>query len=204
VYLPDGTPYRATVSAIYARSLATGDLLVPAAVVAGHTGAAAGFGQILVTGGNIRELPGLRVTSRAVANAQSALAASQNGFANNLILSVLALLAAVALVNTLVVSTTQRRRVLRLLGRVGATRGQVVAMFGWHAMFVTVTGLVAGAAAGAVTMLTVTRAVTGSWTPFIALGPAAALVTGVAAITAAAVLIPVLLMARREPALAAV
>jgi len=204
VYLPDGTPYRATVSAIYARSLATGDLIVPAAVVAGHTGAAAGFGQILVTGGNVRnQLPGLPVTSRAVANAQSALAASQNGFANNLILSVLALLAGVALVNTLVVSTTQRRRVLRLLGRVGATRRQVVAMFGWHALFVTVTGLIAGAAAGAVTMLTVTRAVTGSWTPFIALGPAAVLVAGVAAITAAAVLIPVMLMACREPALAA-
>jgi putative ABC transport system permease protein len=204
VYLPDGTPYRATVSAIYARSLATGDLLIPAAVVAGHTGAAAGFGQILVTGGNVgKQLPGLLVTSRAVANAQSALAASQNGFANNLILSVLALLAGVALVNTLVVSTTQRRRVLRLLGRVGATRGQVVAMFGWHALFVTVTGLIAGAAAGAVTMLTVTRAVTGSWTPFIAFGPAAGLVAGVGAITAAAVLIPVLVMARREPALAA-
>ena len=210
VYLPDGTPYRATVSAIYARSLATGDLLIPAAVVAGHTGAAAGFGQILVTSGNAKDLaafaaahPGLRVTSRAVANAQSAQAAAQNGFANDLILSVLALLAGVALVNTLVVSTTQRRRALRLLGRVGATRGQVVAMFGWHVLFVTVTGLVAGAAAGAVTMLTVTRAVTGSWTPFIGLGPAAALVAGVAAITAAAVLIPVQVMVRREPALAA-
>jgi putative ABC transport system permease protein len=210
VYLPDGAPYRATVSAIYARSLATGDLLIPAVVVAGHTGAAASFSQILVTGGNPRDMaglataaPGLHVTSRAVANAQSALAASQNGFANNLILAVLALLAGVALVNTLVVSTAQRRRALRLLGRVGATRGQVVAMFGWHVLFVTFTGLVAGAAAGAVTMLTVTRAVTGSWTPFIALGPAAALVAGVAAITAAAVLIPVQVMVRREPALAA-
>jgi putative ABC transport system permease protein len=207
VYLPDGTPYRATVSAIYARSLATGDLLIPASVVTGHTGAAAGFGQILVTGGNLKDLgtanPGLHVTSGVVANAQSAQAASQNGFANNLILTVLVLLAGVALVNTLVVSTTQRRRSLRLLGRVGATRGQVVAMFGWHVLFVTFTGLVAGAAAGAVTMLTVTRAVTGSWTPFIALGPAAALVAGVAAITAAAVLIPVQVMVRREPALAA-
>ena len=40
VYLPDGTPYRATVSAVYARSLASGDVLIPAAAVAGHTGAA--------------------------------------------------------------------------------------------------------------------------------------------------------------------
>ena len=207
VYLPDGTPYRATVSAIYARSLAAGDMLIPAAVVAGHTGAAASFSQILVTGGNLAAFaaghPGMHVTSGAVANAQSAQAVSQNGFANDLILGILASLAAVALVNTLVVSTTQRRRALRLLGRVGATRGQVVAMFGWHALFVAVTGLVAGAAAGAVTLLAVTRAITGNWTPFIPLGPAAGLVAGVTAITVAAVLIPLRLMVRREPALAA-
>ena len=207
VYLPDGTPYRATVSAIYARSLAEGDMLIPAAVVAGHTGAAASFSQILVTGGNLAAFaaghPGMHVTSGAVANAQSAQAASQNGFANDLILGILASLAAVALVNTLVVSTTQRRRALRLLGRVGATRGQVVAMFGWHALFVAATGLVAGAAAGAVTLLAVTRAITGNWTPFIPVGPAAGLVAGVAAITVAAVLIPLQLMVRREPALAA-
>ncbi len=207
VYLPDGTPYRAKVSAIYARSLAEGDMLIPAAVVAGHTGAAASFSQILVTGGNLAAFaaghPGMHVTSGAVANAQSAQAASQNGFANELILGILASPAAVALVNTLVVSTTQRRRALRLLGRVGATRGQVVAMFGWHALFVAATGLVAGAAAGAVTLLAVTRAITGNWTPFIPVGPAAGLVVGVAAITVAAVLIPLQLMVRREPALAA-
>ena len=139
VYLPDGTPYAATVSAIYDRSLSSGDLLIPASVAAGHTGTPAGYSQILVSGGTQAELarlaashPGLRVTGRAAANAQSAQAAAQNSFANNLILGVLAALSAVALVNTLVVTTVERRRVLRLLGRVGATRGQVAAMFGWH------------------------------------------------------------------------
>jgi putative ABC transport system permease protein len=47
VYLPDGTPYRATVSAIYNRSLASGDLLIPASVAAGHTGTPARYSQIL-------------------------------------------------------------------------------------------------------------------------------------------------------------
>jgi putative ABC transport system permease protein len=209
VYLPDGTPYRATVSAIYDRSLASGDLLIPASVAAGHTGASAGYSQILVSGGTPAELtrlvaghPGLRVTSRAAANAQSAQAAAQNSFANNLILAILAALSAVALVNTLVVTTVERRRALRLLGRVGATRGQVTALFGWHALFVVSTGLVAGAAAGAVTLLTVTRAVTGSWIPFIPLAPAASLIAAVAAITVGAVMIPLRLMSRREPTLA--
>ncbi len=207
VYLPDGTPYRATVSAIYDRSLASGDLLIPASVVAGHTGHAA---RILPDPGQRRyarpnwpsSAPGVRVSSRAVANAQSAQAAAQNSFANNLILGILAALSAVALVNTLAVTTIERRRVLRLLGRVGATRGQVAAMFGWQVVFVACTGLVAGAGAGAVTLLAVTRAVTGSWTPFIPLVPALALVAVVAAITAGAVMIPFGVMSRREPVLA--
>ncbi|MBV9379387.1 MAG: FtsX-like permease family protein [Streptosporangiaceae bacterium] len=209
VYLPDGTPYRATVSAIYARSLAFGDVLIPAAVAAGHTGAPPGFTQILVSGGTPAELaaliahhPGLRVASRSVANAQSEQAAGQNSFGDDLILGVVASLAAVALVNTLVVATVERRRVLRLLGRVGATRGQAAAVFGWHALFVTVTGLAAGVGAGAVTLLTVTRAATGSWAPFIPLAPAAGLAAAVAALTAGAVMIPFRAMSRREPTLA--
>jgi putative ABC transport system permease protein len=209
VYLPDGTPYRATVSAIYDRSLASGDLLIPASVAAGHTGTPTAYSQILVSGGSAAELarlaaghPGLRVTSGAAANAQYAQAADQNSFANDLILGILAVLSAVALVNTLVVTTVERRRVLRLLGRVGATRGQIAAVFGWHAVFVTVTGLAAGSIAGAVTLLTVTRAVTGTWTPFIALPSALGLVAVVFAVTVGAVMIPLRLMSRRELALA--
>jgi putative ABC transport system permease protein len=210
VYLPDGTPYRATVSAVYARSLAAGDLLIPAAVAAGHTGTAAGFGQVLVSGGSPADLaalaarhPGWHVASRAAANAAAMRSADQDNFANDLILGVVAALAAVALVNTLAVSTLERRRVLRLLGRVGATRGQAAAVFGWQAAFVTVTGLVAGTAAGTLTLFAVTRAATGSWTPYIPLGPAAGLVGAVIALTAGAVMIPFWAMRRHEPSLAA-
>jgi putative ABC transport system permease protein len=210
VYLPDGTPYRATVSAVYARSLAAGDVLIPAAVTAGHTGEPPGFAQILVSGGTPGTLagltaghPGWQVTSRGVANAQAEQAAAQNAFGSNLILGVVAALAAVSLVTTLAVATVERRRALRLLGRVGATRRQMAAVFGWHALFVIVTGLVAGVAAGAVTLLAVTRAATGSWVPFISFGPAAAIVMAVAVLTAGAVLIPFLAMSRREPTLAA-
>jgi putative ABC transport system permease protein len=210
VYLPDGTPYHATVSAIFAHSLASGDLLIPAAVAAGHTGTAAGFAEVLVSGGTPAQLaglagshPGRHLASRRVANAQSEQAATQNGFGDDLILGVLASLAAVALVNTLAVATVERRRALRLLGRVGATRGQAIAVFGWHALFVVVTGLAAGAAVGVVTLLAVTRAATGSWVPYVPPAPAAGLAAGVAALTVAAVMIPLAVMSRREPALTA-
>jgi putative ABC transport system permease protein len=137
-----------------------------------------------------------------VANAQSEQATAQNDFANDLILGLIATLAAIALLNTLVVTTTERRRALRLLGRIGATRGQVAAAFGWQAAFVTITGLLAGVAAGAVTLLAVTRAATGNWTPYVPFGPAAGLVVGVAALTAGAIMVPFFAMARREPTLA--
>jgi putative ABC transport system permease protein len=169
VYLPDGTPYLATVSAIYSRSLAAGDVLIPAAAVAAHTGTPPGFSEILLSGGTARELaaiaashPTLHVASRQVYNAQAEQNSTQNSFANNLIRSVIVLLAAVALINTLVVATVERRRLLRLLG---ATCGQLTAMSGWHALFVTVTGTVAGLAAGAATLVGVTKAITGTWTP---------------------------------------
>jgi hypothetical protein len=51
-------------------------------------------------------------------------------------------------------------------------------------------------------LLTVTRAVTGSWTPFIPLAPAVGLVAVVAALTAGAVMIPFGVMSCREPTLA--
>ena len=54
----------------------------------------------------------------------------------------------------------------------------------------------------AVALLTVTRAVTGTWAPFIQPAPAAALVVAAAALTAGAVMIPFRVMSRREPALA--
>ncbi|HEY2242483.1 MAG TPA: FtsX-like permease family protein [Streptosporangiaceae bacterium] len=207
VYLPDGTPYRATVSALYRKSLASGDVLIPAAVAAGHTGTRPGYTQLLVSGGTPGSLtaltaahPGWHLADRNVANAQAAAANAQDNFANNLILGVIGILCAVSLITTLVVATGERRRSLRLLGCAGATRGQAAAVFRWHALFVTVTGLFAGAAAGAVTMLAVTRAVTGSWTPFIPVTPAAGLVAGISVLTLAAVLIPFRLMLRREPA----
>jgi len=144
--------------------------------------------------------PGTHLASRDVANAEAAQATAQNDFGDNLIFGVIATLAAVSLVNTLVVATAGRREALRLLGRVGATRGQAAAVFGWQALFVTVTGLAAGVTAGAVTLLTVTKAATGSWAPFIRPG-AVVLVTGVTVLVAAAIMIPFRLMSRREPGL---
>lgn len=189
VYLPDGTPYRATVSAIYRRSLALGDVLIPASVADGHTGAPAGYGQVLVSGGTQRELavlaaahPGARLASRAVHNAEVAQNSGQNSFGDMVILGVIAALAAVTMINTLVVSTVEQRRQVRLLARIGATKRQLAGAFRLHALFVTVVGTAAGGAVCAGTLTGLTRAVTGSLTPHIPAVPAALIVAAVAAL----------------------
>ena len=153
VYLPDGTPYRAVVSAVYQRSLAFGDVIIPAAAADGHTGTPQAYGQVLVSGGSQRQLaalaaahPGARLATRALYNAEVARNTQQNSFVDLLILGVLAALAAVTLVNTLAVSTLERRGRVRLLASVGATRRQLAWSFGWQALFVTVAGVAAGAA----------------------------------------------------------
>ena len=174
VYLPDGTPYRATVSAIYARSLALGDLLIPASVAAGHTGSPPGYAQVLVSAVSPRALaaltaahPGVTVASRQVYDAQVRRSDAQQSFGDLLILGVIAALAAVTLVNTLAVATFERRRSVRLLARTGATARQVAGMFGWHALFVTVTGIGAGALMAAGTLAAVDKAITGTPVPYI-------------------------------------
>jgi putative ABC transport system permease protein len=183
VYLPDGTPYRAVVSAVYQRSLALGDVIIPAAAASGHTGTPQAYGQVLVSGGSQRQLaalaaarPGARLASRAVYSAEVAQDTQQNSFVNLLILGVIAALAAVTLVNTLVVSTVERRGRVRLLASAGATTRQLAWSFGWQALFVTVTGSAA---------------------LYIPAGPAALLVAAVAALTLGTVLTSFTAITRR-------
>jgi putative ABC transport system permease protein len=187
VYLPDGTPYRATVSAIYSRSLPLGGLLIPASVAAGHTGAPPGYSQVVVTTTSPRALaaltaahPGITAASRQAYNAQVQAGNTRNTYSNLLVLGVVAALAAVTLVNTLAVATFERRRSVRLLARTGATARQVAGMFGWHALFVTVTGIGAGALMAAATLIALNKAETGTPVPYIPPAGAAAVIGSVA------------------------
>jgi putative ABC transport system permease protein len=207
VYLPDGTPYHATVSAIYQRSLALGDLLIPGSVAAGHAGVPDGYSQVLVAGGTSQELarlaaahPGITVADRSVYNAQVQQNFQQNDFANNLILGVISVLAAVAMLNTLVIATLERRRQVRLLARVGATGRQLAGIFRWQALFVTVTGIASGAVVCAGTLTALTRSVTGNPVPYIPAVPAGLIIAAVAALAMTAVMASFSAMSGRRAA----
>jgi putative ABC transport system permease protein len=189
-YLADGTPYRAKVVAIYARSIGFADALLPSSAAAGHLGTNA-VGSILVRnagpgapalGALTARFPGLEVASRTVVNAQSARVDAQHSYLNDLALGLILALAAVTLVNTLLLSTFDRREILGLLNRVGATPRQLVRATALQAATVGAVGIVLGTAAAAAAVLAATRALLGSWHPYVPWPGPVALVSVIAAL----------------------
>lgn len=97
--------------------------------------------------------------------------------------------AAVAAVNTLVMTVLDRRRELTMLRLVGSTRRQVMGMIRWEALLVTVAGAALGIAIALATLFPMMKGLTGE-SPYI---PPALLGTFVAATVGlglAAALIP--------------
>jgi putative ABC transport system permease protein len=206
-WLPDGSPYHARVSAIFARSFGFADVLVPASAVAGHLWSPA-IGQVLVQADHAGPLvprvltalqerfPGLQAASRQVINAQDQQMQSQTDYLNNMILAAIVLLAAITVVNTLVMTTLDRRQALELLRRVGATTGQLLSATAWQSALVAGAGIAAGLAAGGVTLCTMTRAITGTW-PYIPVSAGLAVIGCALALTLAGTLGPTALLLRR-------
>jgi putative ABC transport system permease protein len=192
-YLADGTRYRATVVAIFSRSLGFADVLVPAgAAGGGHLGTST-LGEILVRGSAraapatvaariaplARQFPGLRVASRSLVNSQYARLTAQNSYVSNMILILIVALAAVTLANTLITVAVERREPLRLLRRIGATSRQLLTMTGWQVLALNLTAITLGAGAAALAVTVVSRVLTGSYLPYLTWTPAIALVAGV-------------------------
>jgi putative ABC transport system permease protein len=100
------------------------------------------------------------------------------------------ILAAVTLVNTLVMATVGRRDSLRLLSRVGATTRQLLSMTGWQAFTLSVTGIGLGIVFGAASVLVITKVLTSSWTPNVTWPPMVIIIAGVLALTTLSVFIP--------------
>jgi putative ABC transport system permease protein len=206
-WLPDGSPYHARVSAIFARSFGFADALVPASAAAGHLPSAA-IGQVLVQAALAGPLapgaltavqerfPGLQAASRQVINAEDQQIQSQTDYLNNMILAAIVILAGITVVNTLVMTTLDRRQALELLRRVGATTGQLLSATAWQSALVAGVGIAAGLAAGGVTLCTMTRAITGTW-PYIPVSAGLAVIGCALALTLAGTLGPTALQLRR-------
>ncbi|MEU7604090.1 FtsX-like permease family protein [Streptomyces sp. NPDC041003] len=194
--LGDGTPVTLTVSAVYARGLGFGDLTLPHGLVAAHAdnplassvlvaaepgpGPAAGRERLADA---VRGFPGVRVLSAA--EADEALAQRQDAGAeiNLLAMGLVLAFTAIAVVNTLAMSTAERFREFAMLRLAGAKRRQVLRMLRAEALAVVLIGVVLGSGIALAVLTAFSVGMTGVAAPAV-LPVAYAVVVGAAGLLA--------------------
>ncbi|MFE0821222.1 ABC transporter permease [Streptomyces sp. NPDC058847] len=161
LYLPDGTKAAPEVVAVYGRGLGLPAVTMDRASLDGHV-TSAFADTLLVSGGDAGPLAALGEVTDA-----SGYAVAQNvdrefgAWANYMMAAVLGGFAAVAAVNTLVMTVLDRRRELATLRLVGSTRRQVMRMLGWESLLVSAAGVALGTAIAMITLTPMMRGLTG-------------------------------------------
>lgn len=164
--MPDGTKASPKVVATYDRGLGLSQVTIPAADLKSHLtssfsseiwtkGAAPAALTALGTLQNRDDYATARSTDRAV-----------NAWANTVMAAVLGGFAAIAAVNTLVMTVLDRRRELGTLRLIGSTRRQVMLMVRWEALLVAGAGIVIGSAIALATLVPMMKGLTGE-SPYI-------------------------------------
>ncbi|MFE6843095.1 FtsX-like permease family protein [Streptomyces sp. NPDC057686] len=172
--LGDGTPVTLTVSAVYARGLGFGDLTLPHDLVAAHVdnplassvlvAAEPGTGreQLAAT---VREFPGVGVLSPRDADEVRAERQQAGGEINLLAMGLVLAFTAIAVVNTLAMSTAERLREFAMLRLAGAKRRQVLRMLRTEALAVLLIGAVLGSGISLAVLTAFSVGMTGSAAP---------------------------------------
>ncbi|MFI7315924.1 FtsX-like permease family protein [Streptomyces venezuelae] len=161
IRLPDGTKASPTVVATYGRGLGLSQVTMPAADLKQHVTSAFAT-EIWTTGGSAQTLSGLGAlkdrdgyaTARSMDN-------ELNAWANTTMAAVLGGFAAIAAINTLVMTVLDRRRELGTLRLIGSTRRQVLRMIRWEALLVAGAGIVIGSAIAFATLVPMMKGLTG-------------------------------------------
>ncbi|MEW2493471.1 FtsX-like permease family protein [Streptomyces nodosus] len=187
MYLPDGTKASPEIVAVYGRGLGLAAVTMDRASLAAHV--TSGFNStLLVRGGAARVLAPLgKVTDPSGYAVEQNIDRELNAWANATMAGVLGGFAAVAAVNTLVMTVLDRRRELGMLRLVGATGRQVRGMLRWEGLLVAVSGIVLGTAIAAATLTPMMRGLTGEdpYIPPLVYGSFAAAATGLALLAVA-------------------
>ncbi|WP_185078491.1 FtsX-like permease family protein [Nonomuraea jabiensis] len=185
--LGDGTPAEVRVVAIYARGLGFGDLTLSRGLVAGHVDDPRG--TVLVSGGDREALR--RASGGAVLDgAGAAEVDSPNAAVTYVAMGLIIAFCAIAVVNTLAMSTLARSRELALLRVVGTTRRQAARMLRAETLTATVVAVALGTAISLVTLAAFSAGMTGSALPYVPSGAYLAVVAAVAALALAATAVP--------------
>ncbi|MFJ9946477.1 ABC transporter permease [Kitasatospora sp. NPDC091207] len=147
--LADGTPAELTVVALYARGLGFGDLTLAHGLVAAHVDVPLDDNLLVRGEGVTREAlaaalraePGIGVLDRAAAQAAGNRTSAQIGYVT---LGLIIAFVAIAVLNTLAMSITDRRQEFTALRLIGTTRRQVRRMLGWETAVAVAIAVVLG------------------------------------------------------------
>ncbi|MER6170218.1 FtsX-like permease family protein [Streptosporangium sp. NPDC001681] len=153
--LGDGTPAKLTVAAVYTRGLGFGDITLAHGLVAEHVDDPR---PSLLVAGRSAELDGfkaIRATEIQLGNAE----------VNYVAMGLIIAFAAIAVVNTLAMSTSDRSRELALLRLVGTTRRQVLRMLRLETLTAVLIATVFGSAIALATLSAFSLGMTGSAVP---------------------------------------
>ncbi|MBZ4321621.1 FtsX-like permease family protein [Streptomyces huiliensis] len=209
LWLADGTRVRPRLVATYERGLGIGEVLLPRAAVAAHAATALDT-QVLVKrapGADRADVarrlaaigpPGTGVTDAAGYAAAADRNQELNAWANTVMAAVLGGFAAVAAANTLVMTVLDRRREVALLRLTGTTRRQVRDMMRWEGLLVAASGLTLGGVIAWITLVPITRGITGS-APYVPPVTAVSLVAGAVLLTVGATALPARALLRHGP-----
>ncbi|MFE3185540.1 ABC transporter permease [Streptomyces violascens] len=144
-------------------------------------------------------VPGLRVADRESVSAVHAEADQTQTWMSYLLLGMVVGYATIALVNTQVLATNERRREFMLQRLIGSTRRQVLQMMTVEATLVSVAGIVLGVLVAGLTLVPLSEAVLGSpvpdGSPWIFIGVVAA----ACALTLATTLLAAMVVLRNRP-----
>ncbi len=201
--LGDGTPATLTVAAVYTRGLGFADLTLPHDLVAAHVDdplartvlVAAPSVDRAVLAAALRDHPGVGVLDRVEAIVTPA-GAEVNYVAMGLIIA----FTAIAVVNTLVMATTDRAREFALLRLVGTTRRQIMRMLRWETFAAVLVAVALGTGVALVTLAAFGAGMTGSATPYVPPVTYLAVVAAAAALALAATVVPARMVLRDRPA----
>ncbi|MFE5086236.1 FtsX-like permease family protein [Streptomyces mirabilis] len=141
--LGDGTPATPTVVAVYAKGLGFGDLTFAHDLIARHVDNPLAASVLVSTARTqtqlattLREFPGIHVLAPAAADSIQAARQQANAEVNYLAMGLVLAFTAIAVVNTLAMSVSERVREFALLRLAGATRRQVLGMLRMEALSV--------------------------------------------------------------------
>ncbi|MFC8670067.1 FtsX-like permease family protein [Streptomyces sp. NPDC057199] len=170
--LGDGTPATLTVAAVYAKGLGFGDLTMAHDLVARHVDNPLAATVLVSTARSqeelaaaVRKFPGVRVVSPATADSLQAERLQANAEVNYFAMGLVLAFTAIAVVNTLAMSVSERVREFALLRLAGATRRQVLRMLRTEALSVLLLATTLGSGIALAVLTAFSIGMTGSAAP---------------------------------------